>query len=311
MFLDSSKDLGDLGAIYNGFSLTEAEGLPEAIEKVGQAVDVSYMALSDLVSGLEEALAEPIEEYVKYSSIAQRALKHRTNKHLQLERAGDLLSAKRAYLDKLEQAEQENKRLAAALQRETEARDPYSDDESLYPDDEVKQSNTPGTGNRPRSLSHATATARLAEANKENDQDTDIEVTVPNNEVDREPGIEATRSLSASETPPTGSNGAGNGSGGGHLLNLLSYTLHGLIDVDPEGSRRSSITKTKEQILGLENCVESLTNELELTSAALQSDLNRFQSQKESDLGKCLADVARRHRDYCLAVSFYKLDFTS
>src|SRR6202030_4486007 len=30
------------------------------------------------------------------------------------------------------------------------------------------------------------------------------------------------------------------------LLNALSYTLHGMMDVDPETARRNSITKTKE-----------------------------------------------------------------
>lgn len=32
------------------------------------------------------------------------------------------------------------------------------------------------------------------------------------------------------------------------LLNALSYTLHGMMDVDPETARRSGITKTRENI---------------------------------------------------------------
>jgi hypothetical protein len=32
------------------------------------------------------------------------------------------------------------------------------------------------------------------------------------------------------------------------LLNALSYTLHGMMDVDPETARRNTITKTKETI---------------------------------------------------------------
>jgi sorting nexin-41/42 len=32
------------------------------------------------------------------------------------------------------------------------------------------------------------------------------------------------------------------------LLNALSYTLHGMMDVDPETARRNSITKTRESI---------------------------------------------------------------
>ena len=32
------------------------------------------------------------------------------------------------------------------------------------------------------------------------------------------------------------------------LLNALSYTLHGMMDVDPETARRNGITKTRENI---------------------------------------------------------------
>lgn len=32
------------------------------------------------------------------------------------------------------------------------------------------------------------------------------------------------------------------------LLNALSYTLHGMMDVDPETARRNGITKTRESI---------------------------------------------------------------
>lgn len=284
---ENAKDFGELGAVYNGFSLTESNGLAEAIEKVGQAVDISYMALGDLSIGFEEDMAEPLEEYIKYSAIAQRVLKHRTTKHLQLERAGELLEAKRIALERLERAEMESKRLAAALQRETEARDPYSDDESLYPDDELKNSALAGALPKHRSLPQSSTQTQEQDAS--NNEDTNSVHSAQEPEVPKATQEELPRRASATS------------GGGGNLLNLLSYTLHGLIDVDPEGSRRSSITKTKEQILGLEGAVESLSNSLELTSAALQRDLDRFQTQKEADIKNSLIDVARRHHEYCLA----------
>lgn len=37
-------------------------------------------------------------------------------------------------------------------------------------------------------------------------------------------------------------------SGGGGLLSAISYSLHGMMDVDPETARRNSISKTKESI---------------------------------------------------------------
>lgn len=41
------------------------------------------------------------------------------------------------------------------------------------------------------------------------------------------------------------------------LLNALSYTLHGMMDVDPETARRNTITKTRESIsqVNHEDCV--------------------------------------------------------
>jgi len=38
------------------------------------------------------------------------------------------------------------------------------------------------------------------------------------------------------------------------LLNALSYTLHGMMDVDPETARRNSITKTRESISQVVPC---------------------------------------------------------
>jgi hypothetical protein len=37
------------------------------------------------------------------------------------------------------------------------------------------------------------------------------------------------------------------------LLNALSYTLHGMMDVDPETARRNGITKTRETISQVSN----------------------------------------------------------
>lgn len=49
-YTDLSNDYAELGAIYNGFSLNEHGELANAIEKVGQAVDSSYMATGSLVT---------------------------------------------------------------------------------------------------------------------------------------------------------------------------------------------------------------------------------------------------------------------
>lgn len=47
--------------------------------------------------------------------------------------------------------------------------------------------------------------------------------------------------LTSSRTPRRKASGLG-------LLNALSYSLHGMMDVDPETARRNSITKTRETL---------------------------------------------------------------
>jgi hypothetical protein len=52
LVLEIASDNSDLGATLNGFSLNESDCVPlaNAIEKVGQAVDSSFMATTNLVS---------------------------------------------------------------------------------------------------------------------------------------------------------------------------------------------------------------------------------------------------------------------
>lgn len=49
VFAEYAQDQSDLGAALNGFSLNENGELSGAIEKTGQAVDVSYISTTKLV----------------------------------------------------------------------------------------------------------------------------------------------------------------------------------------------------------------------------------------------------------------------
>lgn len=52
---------------------------------------------------------------------------------------------------------------------------------------------------------------------------------------------------------PSSSRRRGTGMGAG-FLNALSYTLHGMMDVDPETARRNGISKTRESISQVCTC---------------------------------------------------------
>jgi sorting nexin-4 len=64
-----------------------------------------------------------------------------------------------------------------------------------------------------------------------------------------EEGATRTTTKSMPALPPhPGPNPARKRTPGMGLINALSYTLHGMIDADPEAARRSSISKTRETI---------------------------------------------------------------
>ncbi|KAG2344121.1 hypothetical protein BDR05DRAFT_883145 [Suillus weaverae] len=83
------------------------------------------------------------------------------------------------------------------------------------------------------------------------------------------------------------------------FLNALSYTLHGMMDVDPETARRSGISKTRETISQLEDALHLSAQDLKYSSSTIQADLDRFQRQKVADLREMTISMARIHRDWC------------
>ncbi|KIJ61987.1 hypothetical protein HYDPIDRAFT_158579 [Hydnomerulius pinastri MD-312] len=83
------------------------------------------------------------------------------------------------------------------------------------------------------------------------------------------------------------------------FLNALSYTLHGMMDVDPETARRNGIGKTRETISQLEDALHLSAQDLKYSSSTIQADLDRFQRQKVADLREMTISMARSHRDWC------------
>ncbi|KAJ4473700.1 hypothetical protein J3R30DRAFT_3296221 [Lentinula aciculospora] len=83
------------------------------------------------------------------------------------------------------------------------------------------------------------------------------------------------------------------------FLNALSYTLHGMMDVDPETARRNGISKTKETISQLEDALHLAARDLKYSSSTIQADLDRFQRQKVADIREMTISMAQSHRDWC------------
>ncbi|KAF5355324.1 hypothetical protein D9758_006030 [Tetrapyrgos nigripes] len=83
------------------------------------------------------------------------------------------------------------------------------------------------------------------------------------------------------------------------FINALSYTLHGMMDVDPETARRNNISKTRENISQLEDALHLSAQDLKYSSSTIQADLDRFQRQKVADVREMLISMAKSHHEWC------------
>ncbi|KAI0343128.1 hypothetical protein BDW22DRAFT_1329370 [Trametopsis cervina] len=99
--------------------------------------------------------------------------------------------------------------------------------------------------------------------------------------------------------PHPGPNPARRRAPGMGFINALTYTLHGMMDVDPETARRNSISKTRETISQLEDALHLSAQDLKYSSSTIQADLDRFQRQKVADIREMAISMARSHRDWC------------
>lgn len=98
----------------------------------------------------------------------------------------------------------------------------------------------------------------------------------------------------------SGSGGShGSGGGGGGLLGALSSTFHSVMDVDPEATRRNTISRLKDQCAQLEEALKLTAGDLKYATQAIQADLDRFQRQKVADFRDMALQFAKLHREFC------------
>ncbi|KAG0090931.1 Sorting nexin, cytoplasm-to-vacuole targeting pathway/endosomal sorting [Podila epicladia] len=300
-----ANDNSDLGATLNGFSLNESECVPlaNAIEKIGQAVDSSFMATTALMQALEINVNEPMQEYVQYASIIKSILKFRHQKHIQTESTADQLESKRLSLENLERMETEAKRIEDALKRERTSTSgstasasaarterPSGDDDAAG---DFSGAGEEGTfTNEPESMPEDT-----------NDTSEDHNPYARSSTATADPQPNPYAQLPpanpyAHAHVPTPI-GAKRRSTRLNVFSALSHTIHGIIDVDPEATRRNNIGKTRDAIVQLEEQLETTNADLDKISRAVQGDLDRFQRQKIKDLRDILLAYAKAHKKWC------------
>lgn len=224
-----STDLADLGARYNGFSLSEqSPTVAAAIERIGQAVDSSYIATEELSSTLGANFAEPMRESAQFAGIVRGVLRFRILKRVQEELTREELANKKALLDSLERSELEAKRIDQYL---TSTGAP-----SATPKRSMSSAST-------RSKQSDTAGTPKGEASR--DETASIDSDFPPTHGDGPPAA----AQGNGEDPSSPNNHRKSQSGGFKFFGRISHAVHGIVDVDPERTRRDTIGKTRESLV--------------------------------------------------------------
>ncbi|TVY15265.1 Sorting nexin-41 [Lachnellula arida] len=266
-----STDLAELGARFNGFSLSEpSPSLAAAIERVGQAVDSSYLATEELSGSLGASFAEPMRESAQFAGVVRGVLRYRVLKRVQQEMTNDELAKKKALLQSLEQSESEAKRIEQYL-------------------------TSSGTTNLPR---RSTSSAREPpHSRRENNQEdtASIDSDFPPTHGDSPSTPSAAQGVPHGEGEPSPAHRKS--SSGNFITNRifgrLNHAIHGVVDVDPERTRRDQIGKTRESIGQLEQAQQASEQDVKDASSGILKDMKRFQAEKEDDLKRYMLAYAR------------------
>ncbi|KAJ0426955.1 putative autophagy protein Atg20 [Aspergillus carlsbadensis] len=271
-----SADLMELGARYNGFSLSEqSPTVATAIERVGQAADTSYIETEELSAALSAHFAEPMRESAQFASVVRSVLRYRVLKRVQEDMTRDELAKKKSLLESLERSEMEAKRIEQYLNRTSQ-----------------QTATKPG-----RSLSTSSVTSSQGgtegESRPSEDSasfDSDFPPTHAEPPVQRypEPG----------QTSPTHRKTSSGNFVTNKIFGRISHAVHGFVDVDPERTRRDHIGKTKESLVQLEQALGVSEKDVKDASAGVLQDLKRFQKDKEADLRRYMVAYARCHLDW-------------
>lgn len=261
-----SADLAELGARFNAFSLSEqSPSLAAAIERIGQAVDSSYIATEELSNSLGASFAEPMRESSQFAGVVRNVLRYRVLKRVQQEMTNDKLTSQRQLLDSLERSEAEANRIEQYL-------------------------NNSGTANLPRRSTSSARDNPYAKHSSSNQEDTaSIDSDFPPTHGD-------VPSATQGAPQPDDSIGHRKSQSGNFITNRIysriSHALHGAVDVDPERTRRDQIGKTKESISQLEQAQAVSEQDVKDASAGILKDLKRFQGEKEDDLKRYMVSCS-------------------
>ncbi|PFH56338.1 hypothetical protein XA68_16705 [Ophiocordyceps unilateralis] len=271
-----ATDLCELGSRYNAFALSEqAPSLGTAIERVGQAADLSYIATEELSGSLGASFAEPMRENAQFTGVVKSVLRYRVLKRIQQDLTTEELHKKRALLDQLERSESEARRIEQYL----------SSSQQLSPPPK-----------RSASLKEP-ASQHRREGGQEDTESIDSDFPAAHGDFPSPPPSASQglpeRSVSVSHRKIPSGNSITN-----KIFGPIRHAVQGVVDVDPERTRRDTIGKTRESIQQLEQAQIVSEQDVKEASASVLQDMKRFQKDKEDDLKRYMLAYAKSHIEW-------------
>ena len=252
-----AADLCELGSRYNAFALSEqAPSLGPAIERIGQAADLSYIATEELSGSLGASFAEPMRESAQFAGVVRSVLRYRVLKRVQQDLTSEDLNKKKTLLDQLERTEAEARRIEQYL----------STSQQLPP-----------APKRSTSLME-----RPTQYRREQEDTESIDSDFAHNHGEPAPSASQglpERSSSVGHRKLSSANSITN-----KIFGPIRHAVQGVVDVDPERTRRDTIGKTRESIGQLEQAQVASEKDVREATASTLRDLKRFQEDKEDDL---------------------------
>ncbi|UKZ80713.1 Sorting nexin, cytoplasm-to-vacuole targeting pathway/endosomal sorting [Trichoderma virens FT-333] len=244
--------------------------LGPAIERIGQAADASYIATEELSGTLGASFAEPMRENAQFAGVVRSVLRYRVLKRVQQDMTTDELNKKRALLDQLERSEAEARRIEQYLSSSQQISPPPKRSASLR---------EPPTQHR-------------RDGSQEDTESIDSDFPPTHGDFPSVPpsasqGLpERSASITHRKMPST--NSITN-----KIFGPIRHAVQGVVDVDPERTRRDTIGKTRESIGQLEQAQVASERDVKEASASVLDDLKRFQKDKEDDLRRYMLAYAR------------------
>lgn len=263
------EDMADLGARFNAFSLSEqSQSLAAAIEKVGQAVDSTYIGTTELASSLSASFSEPMRESAQFAGVVRSVLRYRVLKRIQEDMTKDELEKKRNLLESLEASEAEAKRL---------------------------QQHLTGAGHAPPTRSRATSNTSqrsgTAEPPPREEDSASIDSDFPPTHGDTPSASQGAPDTAYSPPSSPHKKTASGKFVTNKLFGSITHAFRGMADVDPEKTRRDQIGKTRDSLVQLEQALGVAEKDTKDASSGVMKDLRRFQGEKENDLRRYMVSL--------------------